>query len=269
MIKINAVDIFPRLVCGNYHKNLHHYEVTHSYGEIKNKKDFINNKFYSDKNVEHMSIMPFIKPKELKLKLRMFPTSLKSKLKAKIYVLNKKNQKIQLRDQITFDPSKKGFDYEINDKISFGFMSLKQKKIPSRLNTTYIYYNNNTHKLSTDIAAGFKSIEFPIKKNHWGSAWVSKDVNSKILIRRTSFFKEKNLSQGILSIYGKNNFKQDISIKIKNNDFKIIDLKKIVMKKIKNLESFSWILNIYKNPSGVETFWTSYNKSFICGEHGF
>ena len=213
--------------------------------------------------------MPFIKPKKLKLKLRIFPTALKSKLRAKIYILDKKQKNIRLIDKMTFDPSTNGIDYEVNDKVSFGFMSLKQKNIPSRLNASYIYSNSNKDKLSTDIAAGFKSIDFPNKKNHWGSIWLSKKLDSKILIRRTCFYKDSSISEGVLSIYGKNNFKKKINIKIKNNNFRIIDIKKIVLRKTNKIENFSWMLNIHKNPAGIETFWTSYNKNFICGEHGF
>lgn len=81
------------MVCGNYHRNIHHYEVTHSYGVIKNKKDLINDSYLENKKVKHMSIMPFIKPKELNLKLKIFPTSLKSRLLASEYIFNEKKKK--------------------------------------------------------------------------------------------------------------------------------------------------------------------------------
>ena len=41
IVKTNASDVFPRMI-QNYHKQQHHYEVTHSYPVIKNKKDIIN-----------------------------------------------------------------------------------------------------------------------------------------------------------------------------------------------------------------------------------
>jgi len=267
-IKIDSNDTFPRLICGNYHKKLHHFEVTHSYGVVKSS-DYIKNHHLQDKKVEHMSIMPFIKPKELKLKLRMFPTSLKAKLSADVYILDEGSKKIKFREKLNFDPSFKALEYNINDKVSFGFMTLKQKKIPARLNTTYIYSNDNNLNLSTDIAAGFKSIDYPIKRNHWGSVWAAKNINAKILIRRTTFYKDKSLSKGTLKIYGKNNFFKKIKLSLKNNDYKIVDINKFINLKNNQPKSFSWMLNIEQNPSGVETFWTSYNGSFICGEHGF
>ena len=65
------------MVCGNYHIKKHHYEVT-QFCSTKKFKDYISNK-YNNSTVDHMSYLPYIKPKELSLKLRVFPTNLKSK----------------------------------------------------------------------------------------------------------------------------------------------------------------------------------------------
>ena len=61
------------------------------------------------------------------------------------------------------------FEYDVQDNEEFGCISLKQKNIPARINASFIYSNNNKLGLSTDIAAGFRSIDYPIKKMHWGS----------------------------------------------------------------------------------------------------
>ena len=45
-----------------------------------------------------MSIMPFIKPKEIKLKLRMFPTSLKAKLSAEVYILDEESKSFDIQE---------------------------------------------------------------------------------------------------------------------------------------------------------------------------
>ena len=79
-IKITNNNIFTRMVCGNYHIKKHHYEVTHSFAVQKNSKDYISNK-YNNSTVDHMSYLPYIKPKELSLKLRVFPTNLKKQNK--------------------------------------------------------------------------------------------------------------------------------------------------------------------------------------------
>ena len=256
------------MVCGNYHRNIHHYEVTHSYGVIKNKKDLINDSYLENKKVKHMSIMPFIKPKELNLKLKIFPTSLKSRLLASEYIFNEKKKKIEQKKKFFFDPSSKGTEFNIKKRIKYGFFSLKQKKIPSRLNASYIY-SNQSSIFSTDIAAGFKTIDFPVKKNHWGSIWLSKFIKGRIMIRKNNFFKDNSLSEGTLNIYSKNKLQRRIKINIKNYSYRIINVNKLLNVKKKQLKTFGWILNFNKNPSGVETFWLSYNKNFVCGEHGF
>ena len=89
------------------------------------------------------------------------------------------------------------------------------------------------------------------------------------MIRKNNFFKDNSLSEGTLSIYSKNKLQRRIKINIKNYSYRIINVNKLLNVKKKQLKTFGWILNFNKNPSGVETFWLSYNKNFVCGEHGF
>ena len=268
VVKTNNVDVIPRMICGNYHKDYHHYEVTHSYPVQENKKDIIDNKHLNKNNVEHMSFLPFLKSKNTNLKLRIFPTNLNAVLRAKLFVFDKKNKKLKRKKNIFLYPGKKMFELNLKNKNDeFGCISLKQKNVPSRINTSYIYYNNNKFGTSTDTALGFKSIDYPLKKTHWGSFIASSQIKSEILIRRINHLKTLKKAKGTIIFYGKN-FKKEIKMTLLPTDFKIIFPNKIIKKLSKKINTYSWIAK-FENGSGIEIFWNSYSNNFITGDHSF
>ena len=67
IVKTNNSDVFPRMICGNYHKKLHYYEVTHSFPVQQNQRDRIDNKYMHRKDVDHISFLSFVKPKKVNL----------------------------------------------------------------------------------------------------------------------------------------------------------------------------------------------------------
>ena len=267
IVKTNSVDVFPRMVCGNYHKNLHHYEVTHSFPLQKNNSDRIDNNVLKKREVDHMSFLPFVKSKKINLKLRVFPTNLKSNLNAILFLYNKKKSILEKKKNIIFNPGKKMFEYTLKNNEEFGCISLKQKNIPSRINTSYIYSNKNKLGLTTDTALGFKSIEYPVKQTHWGSFYSSSKIETEILIRRINHYKCNKKATGIITFYGYN-FKKTIKLNLKPTDFKIINFSKILKKQNNISKSYSWIAK-FKKGSGIEIFWNSYGKNFISGCHAF
>jgi hypothetical protein len=266
-IEINNKNIFPRMICGNYHVNKHHYEVTHSFPVQKNKKDYISNR-YNVPKIEHMSYLPYVKPKELNLKLRIFPTNLKSKIKATHYVFDK-SKKIFLQGQkFLIEPHKKFFEYEvINKKEEFGFFSTKQDKIPSRINTSFIYGNKNINHLDTDIALGFKSIDVPNKFSHWGSFLMNKSMETVILIRKINYFKKKSTTNAEIFFYGQNFYKK-IKLRFNKDDYKIVYFSDVYKNSSERIKGVSWIMKC-DDGQGMETFWCTFNKSFVSGCHSF
>ena len=66
-----------------------------------------------------------------------------------------------------------------------------------------------------------------------------------------------------------NQKKEKIKISLKNYDYKIVDLLKVLgVPKNKKIDSASWILKL-SGGVGVEVFWVTKNKNFICGDHSF
>ena len=267
IVKTNNSDVFPRMICGNYHKKLHHYEVTHSFPVQQNQRDRIDNKYMHRKDVDHISFLSFVKPKKVNLKLRVFPTNLSLDLNTKLLIYDKKNKKLKIKKFFSFNPGKKMFEYDVQDNEEFGCISLKQKNIPARINASFIYSNNNKLGLSTDIATGFHSIDYPIKQMHWGSFFSSSKIKTNILIKRTNHFKCLKKTKGSITFYGKN-IKKKINIVLLPTDFKIIRFNEIIKNQNDQINSYSWIAK-FKNGSGVEFFCNSYGKDFISGDHAF
>lgn len=266
-VRLNNIGIFPRMICGNYHKNLHHYEVTHSFPYQKNKSDFISNKFYNNK-VANMTYLPYVKPKLINLTLRVFPTNIGKTYNAKHYVFNKAKRSFENKGVYLLKPSKEFFEYNLNSPDEeFGYFGIKQKNVPSRINTSFIYSNQNINNLSSDIALGFKSIEYPNKYTSWGSFINTNSSDTIFLIRKISHYKKKKSSIGTMTFFGKK-FSKQIKISLINDDYKIIYFNKAVRRKIKDNSGISWILNC-SNGEGIEVFWITYNKEFVSGCHSF
>ena len=66
-----------------------------------------------------------------------------------------------------------------------------------------------------------------------------------------------------------NKIKKEVNLVLKNNNYKIIDINKVLKKYIYEKNStISWIAN-FTNPTGIEIFWNSISKDFIFGDHSF
>ena len=108
---------------------------------------------------------------------------------------------------------------------------MNQNKVPSRINASYIYNNGNKHKITTDTALGFKSIEYPNKKTHWGSTYFDKKIKTELLIRKILCYKNESISVGKITFFN-NKIKKEVNLVLKNNNYKIIDINKVLKKYI-------------------------------------
>ena len=88
------------------------------------------------------------------------------------------------------------------------------------------------------------------------------------MIRKIPYSNDYSDSNGELILFN-NQKKEKIKISLKNYDYKIVDLLKVLgVPKNKKIDSASWILKL-SGGVGVEVFWVTKNKNFICGDHSF
>ncbi len=270
-VEVEHNSVFPRMVVGNFHKKLNFYEVTHSFPKIV-QKDYCPVK----KDFKYQSKMTACKNKDLDLSLEVFPTNCDGEFKADLFEKKFYENHLKLNERnIKFSRQnlKKKIFFKFRDNDELRSLKMIGKKIPSRLNTSYIYkVKNSKNNFTADVADGARSSIFPKKIHHWGHGYLGENFNSIVTIVNDNYDdKRPEPLSGVLKIFS-DNFYSSISIKIKPGTSTIVDFKKIKsVKKLQNQKQkfFSWLLKL--NKPGCECFWISYRKrdGSIFGDHSF
>jgi len=250
--------VFPRMVCGNYHKTEQFLEVTHSFPVIK-IKDYLPK---PSKENSSYSAAVFLQPELLSLSAVSFPTNSESNLVAK-----SSNGK-----DIVWNSGKDLFEAYLGDKELTRF-EFSQENIPSRLNTSLRYSVKGADSdYSTDIATGVSAWISPPKFHHWGYGLLSKDFDTVILMSNVNLCDTNNANvNGELRIFFSNGKKQKIVIKdisICQDGYLFIYLSDVIddFKDMNTTQSISWYLSM-QQPS-VQAYWLSFARDGrICGDH--
>jgi hypothetical protein len=264
--------IFPRLVVGNYFKEIQHIEATHSFPLIE-KSDYC----LSDDKNQIPSILNCYTDKNLSLTLNVFPTNCVGNFKGVLFK-QEFNQNSLTSKNITKEYSTSILSNAIKEKLEdnekFLTIQLHGNEVPSRFNASYIYkVRGSNSSFSTDIASGAKSCAYPPKHRHWGQAYVENGFDTSILIRN-NFHKpsETKSGNGMLTVYS-NSEKFELKFKIAAESAISISLHEsfeFIKKTSTNNPGFlSWLIEM--DIPTCESFWISYRMSdgAIFGEHGF
>jgi len=270
-VEVEHNSIFPRMIVGNYYSKKNFYEVTHSFPKIT-KQDYCP----VDKKYSFSSKMLAYTNKDLDLKLKIFPTSCKGYFTGDVYVKKFSETSLKRTDEF-IDFSIKNLKKEniirLNKSEEVKSIKLKGNRIPSRLNTSFIYKVRGVkNEYSLDIASGAHSLIFPKKYTHWGHGYVGEGFKSIVMIANDNYEKFNHIEfKGTLDIYSFN-FHEKLSVNIKPGSLLTIDIathKKLKKLKKNKLSFISWCLKLKK--PGCECFWVSYRKKdgSIFGDHGF
>lgn len=270
-VEVEHNSVFHRMVVGNYHKKLNFYEVTHSFPKIF-KKEYCPSK---DK-IKYQSKITGSTNKDLDFSLELFPTNCDGKFKADFFKknFNEKLQTIYKKDiNFTKKNLKEKFVFKFADNEELKTIKMMGKKIPARLNTSFIYkVKNSKNNFTTDIADGARSSIFPKKLHHWGHGYSGNNFQSILTIINDNFDNKNPIKhEGVLSVYLE---KLTIRKKIKINPGTVSTINLTKIKQIQNLRKkdkkfLSWMLKLKK--PGCECFWISYRKKdgSIFGDHSF
>ncbi|MAW17727.1 MAG: hypothetical protein CMJ01_04155 [Pelagibacteraceae bacterium] len=270
-VEVEHNSIIPRMVVGNYFYKKNIFETTHSFPRIVSK-DYCPN----DKKFPFQSKMTGYRNKDLDLQLKIFPTSCEGKFTAETFTKNFHEEKLTPVKEVT-EISKKKLKKKIiipfKKNEEFKSLKFKGNKIPSRLNTSFVYkVRNLKNNYSVDIASGAKSTIYPKKYTHWGHGYIAENFETIIMIANDNYeYSNNEVFSGVLDVYSEK-FHKKINVKINSgsvltvNLSKIIDIKKTIRKKLNFL---SWHLRL-KTP-GCECFWVSFRKKdgSIFGDHSF
>ena len=269
-VEVEHNSIFPRMVVGNYHKKINFYEVTHSFPKIF-KKDYCP----TNNHTKYQSKMTGCKNKDLDLSLEVFPTNCDGEFKADFYEkkFDEKQQSL-LKQNVKFSQNnlKNKLLFKFPDDTELQTIKMAGNKIPSRLNTSFIYkVKNSKNKFTADIADGARSAVIPKKIHHWGHGYLGENFNTILTIVNDNHDDQKPIKhEGILKIYA-DKINTSKKIKINSSSSTIVDFNEFKeIKKLKNSRKFfSWVLKLKK--PGCECFWISYRKKdgSIFGDHSF
>jgi len=274
-VNIPFTDFFPRMVCGNFFRKEKFLEVTHSFENQEENPDYLDELDLEKTPDRIPSINPIAINKELELELIFFPTNCKGKVIGS-WRSGSKNKTLTKSDEI-FEWISGGNSSELK-KISIKSgdtikaLDITKGKIPTRINTNYIYRVKDTKsQYSTDIAAGQITEYFPPKKFTWGHGIIGKGYKTVIFL--TSFSHDEKCrieSKGKLTllvedkVYEKNfTIPPDSGIEINLND--------IIFNNYTSEEVYliSWYY-VQEKKTKLMCYWISYTKDGkITGDHAF
>lgn len=266
-VKCQNDSVFRRMVVGNFHKNLQHLEVTHSFARQETPD-------YCPKNENGSNaLLAIFSDPQFSLQCRVFPTNCSYE-----FEVSESSQKYIDKKLNKVSHSKKFvkrhgvIDLENDNRMNV--LLLDGNKVPSRLNTNFIYKIKNVESVfSTDIATGAKSSVYPPKHSHWGSGIYGNGYDFIILLRNVNHSMDSNFSKGKLKVFGLDK-SYEFEVEVGGNSSRSLILSELLRDNSHSLDIsgehiFSWYLNL--DGSNSETFWLSYRKEDGCifGEHGF
>jgi hypothetical protein len=273
-VLIEHNSVFPRLVVGNLHTENNFLEVTHSFPIIE-EDDYCTN----TSEVEFQSMLCAFTSKDLELSLRVFPTNCSNNFSESMYT-QKFNQKMlqnsqELSSLETVDEQTSS-NLILNAETKFICIRFKGDKVPSRINTSFVYkVRNQSSNYSTDIADGAESRDVPLKSRQWGHGYLGDGYKSLILLRNNKLnLPVATQNHGVITVFGYDlHLRKEISIDPESA--LVISINELIeesgnLSRSSNENPFiSWFLEV-DEPIG-NTFWLAYRTAdgAIFGDHGF
>jgi hypothetical protein len=164
----------------------------------------------------------------------------------------------------------------LNAETKFICIRFKGDKVPSRINTSFVYkVRNQSSDYSTDIADGAESGDVPLKSRHWGHGYLGDGYKSLILLRNNKLnLPVATQNYGVITVFGYDiHLRKEISIDPES--VLVISINELIeesgnLSRSRNENAFiSWFLEV-DEPIG-NTFWLAYRTAdgAIFGDHGF
>lgn len=272
-VALRSVDVFPRLVVGNLHKEIDFLEVTHSF-PVAEFIDYCPQDDAMNQKCSYPSLLSAQTAPGLELEVRVFPTncsgSSEVSVSRKLYsenILRSADEKFAFDSQ----PGSSGLAFTLTPDEEMRVLHLSGNTIPSRLNASYRYrVAGVSRRFSTDIATGAKSIVYPPKWRHWGHGCIGAGYDTYVLLRNNTHNpKSTHANTGELRIVS-HAFDKKIALQVAAESCVALKLSELMDldPNVGGPVFVSWIISM-KEPVG-ETFWVSYHANgSVFGEHGF
>ncbi len=286
-IKGKCESIFPRFIVGNYDLLNNCPWVTHSFREIIEEDNLEG--LEGDKDASTIAL-PINDAKDIKLKLKIYPTASPNKTSIDFKFLdlfNLENIKSYNNKDLSL-PEGVPIMEDINSKTNFGLgliakANKKQNKLPARIPINLSFSLKDYSSFHTDIALQLRTKFTKRKKNYWYNSFFSKDYKNIVL--GSSFIGKSlndnyddslkfNLHLNIEDI--ETNFTKVFSYKKNESRSFCININEIFggflddMIDFNNLISYSWRIEMVLGEI-QDLYCITYNKKINCifGDHSF
>jgi len=271
-IDIADDDCFPRLVVGNFNRELDFIEATHTFFWSK-VEDMLTSQSSSDHSL--LSFIPAPKIPELDLEMVFYPTNAPSEVAARVRSTNSPARPLantgQLMKWRTGGEGSEVWRYKLPDDVALMSLDLVSDRVPARINVSYRYsVRNSGGMFSTDIATGAHAHVYPPKYSHWGHGLISHEFETVLLIRNIAHqCSTVKLAVGSLRVFESSGVEVLHSISVCSESFSHVRLKDILANHCSGDVRFvSWLLQ--SDCPDLEVYWISWAPNgSICGEHAF
>lgn len=264
-IHVSSYGIFPRLICGNFHNHYSFPFVTHSFRCYDND---INHDIQKVSHKDEPSMFfPICCSEPLDLQVRSYPTNEPLLVHAK-----QESQQTKEISESTFLSGSNNAAVTIFDSNGVNSIVRTYGSAPSRLNCSLNYsLPNSLHP--TDIATGFKCIDYPPKHSHWGHAIISKQFDTLLFIRWIELpYNRSQTSQETLtiSLFNQSQF-NEFEISIVRDQITSVNLSDFFRQSSESISESIVSWRFITDIPTIECFWVSFNvlTGAIAGEHGF
>lgn len=256
----DIINIFGRLIVGNYDQKNDAFFVTHTFRVHKSKD---KNLIKPNKKYNSTGYLPLLNCEPLKLTAKSYPTNAPCKTEYNNLIFDKRKIHKETKTLITGGKNSEIFEIQHSGN-DFNILEFK-KSIPDRFNVEFNYSINGTRH-PTDIADGIKTCYQPRKINHWGHGISKNEYETYIFIANYSNNSKERLNEKIKLTIFSNSTKIQKKINIPFSSYQVIKLKNL-RKKI-NSNYFSWYVLAKK--VNLNIYWVSFKKTgSICGDHAF
>jgi hypothetical protein len=261
-------DFFPRLVVGNFHRDIGFVEATHSFYWSRLGGDVLQ-----PQEADLLSFIPAPNVPELDLELVFFPTNAPSQVTATLREQRAGGGLRETGEQKTWLTGGSGAElwrYRVRSEAELISFDFRDQQLPARLNTSYRYsVRGSNRRFCTDIATGAHAHVYPPKHSHWGHGLISREYETVVMIRNIAHHKaQAGDATATLSVYDRAGAVQTRTVSVASESAEAVYLRDMV-KPGDGMKSISWFLKAENNPD-LEAYWISFAPhGGICGEHAF
>lgn len=266
-----AAGTFPRMVVGNFFRDLDFHEVTHSF---EWQQDEHYSAFPDGVTDGYLSISPVAKHPELDLRLTFFPTNWEGEFIGVERTASFGDGLAESGGTLTMrtgGPGAPVVNKTVGDDVDVYSLDVVEGLVPSRVNTSYVYsVKGSDAPFSTDIPSGLQSCVVPLKGSFWGPAIIGGGFDTMLYIFNVaSLSQDRGPNRGHLRLIGQGGELREVALEFEPESCLAVSVNDLLAGLDVDGETVSWLLKMERRVAR-DVFWVAHNEGGeITGDHCF